>query len=593
MIKIRYIRYLNRFANWRIKYIGDHTFLVLVAVVIGIVTSVLAVLLKKGVEFIREQVQHGIFLHDVDWMYLIYPVIGIFLCNLYVQFFLKGNLGRGTGRVLLDISRNNANVDKHKMHSQMISSLLTVGFGGSAGLEAPIVVTGSAHASRLGNALRMSFKEKSLLIACGAAAGISAIFNCPIAGVIFAMEVILIRATVPAFIPILMSSATSAVVSKMIYSGQPFFRITDEWMMNALPFYIVLGILCGLVSVYNIRLYSVCENIYGKFKNPYLATMICGSLLGVFIFILPPLYGEGYNTITDILHGNFNSLFVHSPFAGLSDYPWAILLVGSLLMLTKVFATSLTIGGGGNGGMFGSSLYAGGFLGLIFTEAMRLTGIANLNREHFIVIAMAGLLSGVIHAPLTAIFLIAEITGGYTLFVPLMIVTALSYFITRYFEPYSVYTRKLAKVGELVMNNPDYDVLNHIRLESLIERDFASVPLEGNLGNLVNAVADSKRNLFPVLDEEGELHGVIVLDNIRSLMFDTEKYDEMKIIDMMQRPPAMIHTSDSMSNVMQKFEDTEAWNLPVLKNGKYIGFVSKSNIFTRYRSQLIHDLAKE
>ncbi len=593
MLRKKITGLLNRFAHWRLRHIGDDTFLILAAALTGIITSICAVLLKMSVHYIQEVVQKGIFVNQVEWMYLFYPLIGILLCTFYVQIFLHSELGRGTGLVLVAISRKYANVERHKMYSQMVSSILTVGFGGSAGLEAPIVVTGSAYGSRIGNALRMTLREKTLLIACGAAAGISAIFNCPIAGVIFAMEVILIRTTVPAFIPILIAAATSSLVSKILYSGQPFFRITDDWNVSSTPYYIAFGLLCGLLSVYNIRVYSKCEEWFAKIKKPFAASIICGILLGILVFVFPPLYGEGYSNILGILHGDFQQLFLQSPMNGMMNQHFELLVFGSALALTKVFATSLTIGGGGNGGMFGSSLYAGAFLGLIFTEIIKLSGLAELNSIHFIVIGMAGLLSGVIHAPLTAIFLIAEITGGYTLFIPLMIVSALSYFITKYFEPYSVYTRKLAKRGLLVFNNPDQDVLNHIRLKNLVENDFASVSLNGKLAELIEKIGTSKRNLFPVLDELGQLHGVIVLDDIRSMMFDQSKYGTVKISDIMTRPPATLDIDEDMPSVMQKFETTQAWNLPVIKENKYIGFVSKSNIFTRYRSQLIEDLSKE
>lgn len=589
-----YFRNLQtQFAEWRVGKIGDKTFLVMAAVLTGIITSILAVSLKVTIQFIQGLIQDGISTYKMGWMYIIYPLIGILLSTIYVQRFLKGDLGRGTGLLLVDISRKRANVAKHKMYSQMISSIFTVGFGGSAGLEAPIVVTGSSYGSRIGNIFRMTLKEKTILIACGGAAGLSAIFNCPIAGVVFALEVILARVTVPVFIPILIASATSAVVSKLIYNGQPFYRISEEWSLSSIPFFLLLGLVCGLLSVYNIRLFSRAEDFFTKYKRPYLKSIACGVLLGIVIFFFPPLYGEGYSNLLKILNGDYFHLLENTPLGFLSLNNWTILLFAFMLMMLKVIATSLTINGGGNGGMFGSSLFAGAFLGMLFAETINLTGIAKLDTVQFIVVAMAGLLSGVIHAPLTAIFLIAEITGGYMLFVPLMIVSALSYFVTKYFEPYSVYTRKLALRGDLVLNNPDYEVLTHLRLPDLVEKDFVTVPLNGKLRSLIEAIPKSKRNLFPVIDENNVLSGVIVLDDVRKIMFENEKYDEVLIRDLMTRPPETIQLYEEMSSVMKKFEDTQTWNLPVIKDKKYYGFISKSAIFSSYRTQLIEDLGKD
>ncbi|CAN5617686.1 chloride channel protein [soil metagenome] len=593
MVRKKITQGLNSFARWRFRHIGNNTFLIVAAMIVGVITSLLAVLLKIAVTEVHEWVKYGIFLNDVEWMYLFYPLLGILICTFYVQIFLHGDLGRGTGLVLLNISRKNSNVERHKLYSQLVSSVLTVGFGGSAGLEAPIVVTGSAYGSAIGNTFRMTYREKTLLIACGSAAGISAIFNCPIAGVIFAMEVILARAAVTAFIPILIASATSAVVSKILFSGQPFFRIVDDWNLTSLPYFVILGLICGLLSVYNIKAYSKGEEIFSKIKNPYVASLICGGALGILVFIFPSLYGEGYNIVTGLFHGDFLHLMDQSPLSNLFNGPWSLVIIGTILMMGKVFATSFTIGGGGNGGMFGSSLYAGAFLGLIFTQILRLTGVQDLNTVQFIAVAMAGLLSGVIHAPLTAIFLIAEITGGYALFVPLMIVAALSYFVSRYFEPYSIYTRKLAQKGLLAVDDPDREVLYQMRLSSIVETDFATIPLNGKLDDLINQIPTSKRHVYPVVDAIGLLHGIILLDDVKQILFKREEYTVIRIQDIMSRPPAILDVHEDMSKVMKIFEDTGAWNLPVTDQGKYIGFVSKSNIFTKYRRQLIRDLQRE
>lgn len=581
--------FMNRFAQWRVRHIGNSTFVILTAFLVGTITSLAAVLLKVTVHEIMQLVKTIISLYNSDWLYFIYPFAGLLLCTLYVKVFLKGDLGRGIGLVLVSILRKNANVEPHKMYSQMMSSILTVGFGGSAGLEAPIVVTGSAFGSRIGKALRMNIKEKTLLIACGAAAGISAIFNCPVAGVIFALEVILAQATVPAFIPILIASATSSVVSKIIYTGQPFFRITDEWPVSNFPIFIAMGLICGLMSVYCLRAYLKTEDFFLKRKKPIQNALICGALLGGLTFLLPPLYGEGYNNIIELFNADLKSITSFSPFAGFIPDTYFFMLIVIALMFTKVFATAFTIGGGGNGGMFGSSLYCGAFLGFAVSQFINGSGLATVKPTHFIAIGMAGLLSGVIHAPLTAIFLIAEITGGYTLFVPLMIVSALSYFISKYFEPYSVYTKKLALTGELYINDKDKIVLEKIKLDELIENDFAEININAKLGNLIEVVSKSKRNIFPVTDSEHQLQGIILLDNIRQVMFQQDKYETTEVKDLMIQPPATLNLHDSMTEVMNKFVDTNAWNLPVIDNNCYKGFVSKSSIFTNYRNQLIEE----
>ncbi|MEW6470024.1 MAG: chloride channel protein [Bacteroidota bacterium] len=555
---------------------------------VGIVAGLAAIVLKTLVHYIQLFLKWILEDASFNFLLFIFPLIGILLTVYYVQRFRRGKLGRGVANILVSVAKRSSNVERDKTYSHMISGALTVGFGGSAGLEAPIVVTGAAIGSNTARDLKMNYRERTLMLACGVAAGISAIFNSPIAGVLFAVEVILYEFTIPAFIPLLISSATAAVLSHFLYSGQLFFLITKGWQMNAIPFYILLGLLMGLISVYTTRMSIFTEGLFRNKQNPYVRALAGGVLLGFMIFILPSLYGEGYYTIENLLASSYTVLLENSPFTGMADSSWLIVLIGAIIILVKVIATSVTIGAGGNGGIFAPSLFIGAMTGFVFAHTINLLGIIKLTEANFIVAAMAGALSGVVHAPLTAIFLIAEITGGYALFVPLMIVSSLSYLISRYFEPYSIYMRKLVQKG-LHKRDRDRAVLNRIKLRSILETDFVAVRPEDTLGMLVDTIARSKRNIFPVLDEKGRLQGVVLLDNIREIMFHHEQYTTVYVRDLMMQPPCVIDANEEMYDVMKKFDSYSAWNLPVTEETRYIGFVSKSTIFTRYRNLLIKE----
>jgi CIC family chloride channel protein len=474
----------------------------------------------------------------------------------------------------------------HKMYSHLFTSALTVGFGGSVGLEAPIVITGSATGSNIARLFKLNHREKVLMVACGASAGIAAIFNCPIAGVIFSFEVLLGEVRIPAFIPLIIASATATVVSKVLYGGQLFFLVTKGWEISALPFYMLLGIACGLISAYMINLNSHVESLFRSSKKTFQKALVGGLLLGLMIFLFPPLFGEGYSSIEQLLKGEPKELLDKSLFYGLKS-EWLFILYIALIILLKIIASSVTIGAGGNGGIFAPSLFTGALTGFFVSHSVNVTGLAKLNETNFVAVGMAGVLSGVVHAPLTAIFLIAEITGGYVLFVPLMLVSAIAYFIGKYFEPYSVYTKELAKKGKWSNHDKDFYILNQIKLNDLIEKDFTVVKKDYTLGQLIQVISNSKRNLFPVLDENGRLQGIILLDNIREIMFSRELYDSMRVADLMTHAPTVIDINESMKEVMRKFEYFEVWNLPVVKSGKYLGFVSKSRIFNLYRNHLV------
>ena len=436
----------------------------LTSVVIGLLTALCAVVLKNGVKFIQQWVHHVSIAQNSHYLLFIFPTLGILLTVFYTQVFRNGDLGRGVTNIIFAISRKSSYVEKDKLYSQMLSSILTVGFGGSAGLEAPIAATGSAIGSNTARWLHFNLKERTLLLACGTAAGISAIFNAPIAGVIFAFEILLVNMPMPVIVPLLIASASSALLSKLIYSGQPFVLITNSWSSDHLGYYVLFGFIAALLSVYAIRIYFFIGDLfYGK-KQVYLKAIIGGLFLGALIFLFPPLYGEGYDSVLNLLHKESTALISDSAFIPNAG-AWTVVVFAIALMLLKVVATSLTVGAGGNGGMFGSSLFTGAMCGYAFSHSVNLLGLAHLDEVNFTVIGMAAMMSGIIHSPLTAIFLIAEITGGYALFVPLMVVVSIAYLVSRYFEPFSVYTKKLALKGDLITLDDELDRLGNLEVQ--------------------------------------------------------------------------------------------------------------------------------
>lgn len=582
---------LRKIADWRHNRVSDRNFLIVASLIIGTVVGIAALLLKMTVHRIEQTLQE-IQADGKGFLFFIFPVIGILLTVLYVQRFRGGKLGRGVDQILYAVLRKGGLVERDKMYSHWISSAITVGFGGSAGLEAPIVVTGSAIGSNIATELGLTKHQRTVLLAAGAAAGIAAVFNCPIAGVIFAVEVLLVEFSIPVFIPLLIAAATASVWSELLYKDRLFYLVTQEWQVKAIPFYALLGVVTGLVSVYKARVIYYAENFFARQKHPWRKAVVAGTILGFLIFLLPPLYGEGYVTISNLFAGKSSFLLANSPFHNLRYQEWAILLFAVLIILLKVFATMLTTGAGGNGGIFAPSLFTGGVTGFAFAYLVNLTGLVELTTANFVAAGMAGVLSGVIHAPLTGIFLIAEITGGYSLFVPLMIVSAFSFFIARYFEPYSVYTKRLARKGIWAEAEKDRTVLLQMHTDDLMETDFTTVLPTDSLGTLVAVVAKSRRNLFPVLDAEGRFLGVVLLDDIRSTMFRTDLYSTTLVKNLMIKPTMLIEAGEDMHSVMQKFESSGAWNLPVVQKGRYLGFISKSAVFSKYRSLLLDQLAQ-
>ncbi len=590
-ILLRLYRNANLWVHQLIKLmserISQRNYQIIVSIVIGLVVGLVAVVLKISVHTVRE------WLHDNDpssqrWVFVFLPIIGIALTLLFVKFILRKPLNGGLGNLIQSVAKNKVNIPRYETYAHVIASSLTVGFGGSVGLEAPIVRTGSAIGANVAKELRADRKKQALFLACGAAAGLSAVFNSPVGGVIFALEVLLVDFAVHSFIPLLISAAVSAVVAKTLYYEQIFFLPTDGWTLQGIPFYVLLGGLCGVCSAYMIRMVSAVKNVVKKYKHPLSKLALGGLALGTLIFFMPPLFGEGYETVNDLLTGRFFAIVDHSPFYQLAKNDWFIILFTLLIILTKPIAAALTTSIGGNGGVFAPSMFTGALLGFAFVHTVNQLGWVELHEPNFIAVAMAGLLSGVFKAPLTGIFLIAEITGGYSLFVPLMIVSASSYFVSIYFEPYSIFTRDLYKKGVWVpAHEKDLSILKNMTVEPLVEINFHPLQPEMTLGALVKIIAKSQRNLFPVVNKEGGLEGIILLDDVRAIMFETERYEEITVRDLMHNPPTTIDLQEPMDKVMEKFETFQTWNLPVLNHGRYVGFVSKSSIFNRYRNLLI------
>lgn len=581
---------LTRLLVWRIRTISDSNFTLIMAGIIGFIAGIAAVILKSTVHFIQAFLERNIDLTGLNYLYLGFPLIGILLTVIVARYILREHLGHGITQILYSISKNSSILRKTQMYSRMITSALTVGFGGSVGLEAPIVVTGSAIGSNVGRLAHLDYKKRTLLIGCGAAGAISAIFNSPIAGVIFAIEVIMTEVMISKFIPILIASVCGQLVSISLLGEDILFsfKLTDPFKASDAPYYLLLGMFCGMISLYFTRMMYKVEQGIKSIRESFSRALIGGLGLAIIIFTFPPIYGEGYDSIKDLLAGRELDLFERTIFQPWGDNQFVLIFFLLAILMVKPLATALTIGAGGSGGIFAPSLFMGGVAGFFFTQVLNafIPGLS-ISASNFALVGMCGVMSGVLHAPLTAIFLIAEITSGYVLFVPLMLVSAISYSTISYFEKHSIYTKKLIEKGDLIQYDRDRIVLSLIDLKKVMETDLMLVKPNATLGEMVELVKKSKRNIFPVVNDQGALEGIVTLDDIREIMFDTEKYQNVVIKAIMQAPPAFVSPQEKMQSVMNKFELTQAWNLPVIEEGKYLGFVSKSRIFNAYRTKLI------
>ncbi len=581
---------LLKFLIWRLRHISDKNFILILAGIVGAIAGVAAVVLKSSVHLIQNLLESNFYLYDINYAYLAYPLIGIIITLVISKYLLKEKLGHGITHVLYSISKNSSVIAKSKMYSRMITSAITVGFGGSVGLEAPIVVTGSAIGSNIASLVHLNYKKRTLLIGCGTAGAISAIFNSPVAGVIFAIEVILADVTISLFIPILIASVTGSLVSKALLGNDILFsfQLKDPFTAADTPYYIFLGVACGFVSLYFTRLTYLVEDKLAGIKNDYNRALTGGAALALIILILPPIYGEGYETIKSLLNGGEHEVLQRSLFYGFRENGFIIIFFLFAVMLLKPIASATTIGAGGSGGIFAPSLFLGGVSGYFYARIVtQIFPFANLSLSNFTLVGMCGVMSGVLHAPLTGIFLIAEITSGYTLFVPLMLVSAISYSTIAYFEKYSIYTKHLVEKGDLIPHDKDRLVLSQILLEKIVETDLLIIHPNATLDDLVKLVRKSRRNIFPVVNDLGELEGIITLDDVREIMFNEDARKSIIVRTWMSAPPAHVSSNEKMQSVMNKFEISQAWNLPVIDKGKYIGFVSKSSIFSAYRSKLI------
>jgi CIC family chloride channel protein len=584
---------------WREKHIKEKHFILILSLMIGILTAFAANLLKTGIHLIQQLFTERIDVTNANWLYLLYPVIGILLSGLFVKYIVKDDIGHGVTKILYAISQRKSRIKPHNTWSSLVASSITIGFGGSVGAEAPIVLTGSAIGSNLGRLFKMEQKTLMLLVGCGAAGAIAGIFKAPIAGLLFTIEVLMLDLTTTSVLPLLISSVTAASVTYIFTGTEAMFKFsqTEVFALDRIPYVLLLGVVCGLIALYFTRSMLWIEGIFRKLKTFWKKFFLSATMLSILIFLLPPLYGEGYDVIGNLIDRQYRGLLDGSLFYGLNNNPWGIIVFLLFIIFFKVFASSATNGGGGCGGIFAPSLFLGCIVGFAFAYSFnQVTPLFSHNQflpeENFALMGMAGMMAAVMHSPLTAVFLIAELTGGFDLFLPLMIVTISAYFTIMLFEKHSIYSTRLAQKGELLTHHKDKAVLTLLNLNSVIENDFKVVQPEMSLGDMVKIVAQSRRNVFAVTDDKGVLRGVVLLDNIRNIMFRPELYNRFHVKKFMVSPPAKINIRLPMEKIMQIFDDTKAWNLPVIDDeGRYMGFVSKSKIFNAYREVLVENFS--
>ncbi len=580
-----------KFLKWREKHIKEKTFVIYLGLLVGIIAGFAALVLKWLIHWISGLLTAHLAINEGNYLYLLYPVAGLLLTNLYVRYMVRDDISHGVTRVLEAISQNKSRLKRHNMYTSVIASSITIGFGGSVGAEGPIVYTGAAIGSNIGRWFRLSPRILMILVGCGAAAGIAGIFKAPIAGMLFTLEVLMIDLTTVSVMPLLIASITAATIAYIFtgYEVEFFFLQSEPFVTTRIPYVLLLGIVLGFISLYFIRTMSTMEGFFRRLAKPWKKIIVGGSILALLVFLFPPLYGEGYTSIMGLLSGNTSSIVNNSIFYTDRLNEWWIMGFILALVLLKSFATSATNGGGGVGGTFAPSLYLGCMAGFLFAYSLNTIFDLGLSEKNFALMGMAGVMSGVMHAPLMGIFLTAELTGGYELFLPLLIVSTISYGTIKIFEPYSIYAIRLARQGKLLTHHKDKAVLTLLKIGNVIETDFVAVSPEMNLKQMVDAIARSSRNLFPVVDADGTLLGVVLLDEIRNIMFRPDLYKRMYVNQFMSMPPAMVRQDQNMDSVMKSFDTTGAWNLPVIdENGHYVGFVSKSKIFNSYRRVLKH-----
>jgi CIC family chloride channel protein len=584
------IYYVEKVLNWLHERLSEKQFLLLSSVLVGMSAGFAAVILKSFVFFIRHYVvEQNIFTTGFKYLYLLLPVMGIAITVFIIRRFFT-NIQRGASSILFAIAKKASFLPFSQMYSHLVTSAVTVGFGGSAGLESPIVSTGSAIGSNYAATYKLNYKDRTLLLACGAAGGIAGAFNAPVAGLLFALEVLLVGVNLTAFIPLLIASASGALISKIILSEGILlsFNLKQPFDYYNVPYYILLGVLAGFLSLYYVNFFDKTEFILSKrLRKPLSRLIIGGVLLGLLIAMFPSLFGEGYESITDLSNNNIALLFKNSIFEIYINNKWKVFFFITGTMLLKSVATGLTLGAGGNGGNFAPTLFVGAYLGFAFSFFLKLLGCENIPVTNFTIVAMSGVLAGVFHAPLTGIFLIAEITGGYELMIPLMIVSACSYALVKSFHPDSLDVKRLKKMGAYISEDKDKSILGKIEVEGMIEKNFTTVELDAKLRSIVETIKHSPRNVFPVVNKHRRLLGIIQLDYIREEMFNQDLYDKVIAKELMRKVGTKIELKkDDIFSIMKKFDESGLWNLPVVDDEKYIGFLSKSTILTKYRSEL-------
>lgn len=580
---------IARLHRWRLKHLSERGFITILSILVGILAGIAAVIIKNAVWLTQRLVNTAISSEVHNYIYFALPLIGIILAVIFIKYILRLPVRHGIPNVLYSISKRRGRVSNHNLFSSVIASSLTVGFGGSVGLEGPTVATGTAWGSWIAKYFRLNYKNTILMLACACAGAMAAIFKAPIAAIVFAVEVIMIDLTVFSLVPLLLSSATAVLIS-YFFLGQDVlypFDVIQDFELADLPYYILLGIFAGFVSVYFTKMYMQIHEWFDKISNKFTRLILGGTGLGVLIFFFPSLFGEGYEAINECLSGNTEYLFNNSLFYGLQDELWVVLILLAAVILFKIVATSFTFGAGGVGGIFAPTLFMGVNTGMLFAQVINLAGLRQISTSNFALIGMGGLIAGVLHAPLTGIFLIADISGGYKLFVPLMITSTFAFLIVRAFTPNSVYHIQLARRKELLTHDKDANVLQMLEVRKLIETDFETLSPEATLRDLTVAISRNHRNLFPVVEGDGTLVGMVKMDDVRSMIFDHEKYDKVKISELMYMPEYSIDPNDSMDVVTNKFESSGRYNLAVIENGKYIGFISRARVFTKYRKQII------
>ena len=581
--------------DWRERHISEKHLVLLLSFFVGCFSAAAAVLLKSFIHLIQWFVETHLIAETHTWWYLITPMIGITLAALFVKYVVRDDISHGITKILYAISQRKSIIKPHNMWSSVVGSGLTIGFGGSVGAEAPIVLTGAAIGSNLAKAFRLDQKTMMLMIGCGAAGAIGGIFKAPIAGLVFTLEVLMMDLTMTSVAPLLISSVTATAISYIATGAEPMFPLdtAEPFLINRIPWYLILGTVCGFASLYFTRGMNRLEQwMKHRVQGTGAKILVGGLTLSILVFLFPPLYGEGYDVIRQLINGDSQYPMLYSPLVNgqwlTANSQWLIIGYFTAIILLKIVASVATNGGGGVEGIFAPSLFMGSLVGFVTARVLNLCGVF-VPETNFALVGMAGLMSGVMHAPLTGIFLIAELTGGYHLFMPLMIVSVISYLTIMIFEPHSLYAMRLAQKGELLTHNKDRNVLTLLKMDNVLETDLTVVFPEMTLGELVKVISESKRNLFPVIDHDGRLRGILLLDEVRNIMFQPRLYKRFTVSQLMTSPPAVLRFDLPMERVMEIFEDTGAWNLPVVdQDRRYMGFVSKSKIFNSYRHVLVH-----